>query len=84
MLSWIRTKWVLKLWHLLGRTENRLRNVDAEMVALAKVRMVACSVCPFFRKEREGVYPAKTCRKCGCFMPAKVWLKNAKCPDGKW
>ena len=24
------------------------------------------------------------CRKCGCFMPAKVRLKWASCPIGKW
>jgi len=24
------------------------------------------------------------CKKCGCFMPAKVRLKWASCPIGKW
>lgn len=26
----------------------------------------------------------KSCKQCGCFMPAKVLLKNAKCPLNKW
>lgn len=26
----------------------------------------------------------KTCRKCGCFLPAKVKLASSKCPKGKW
>lgn len=25
-----------------------------------------------------------TCKKCGCFMTAKTWLKNASCPIKKW
>lgn len=24
------------------------------------------------------------CELCGCFMPAKVRLKTATCPEGKW
>ena len=24
------------------------------------------------------------CKKCGCFMPAKVRLSGARCPIGKW
>lgn len=27
---------------------------------------------------------AKTCKECGCFMPAKVKLKEATCPLQKW
>ena len=27
---------------------------------------------------------ANTCKECGCFMPAKVKLKYAECPIGKW
>ena len=31
-------------------------------------------------------YFAKTgqCIKCGCFVKAKTWLKNASCPVNKW
>lgn len=25
-----------------------------------------------------------TCSKCGCFMKMKTWLKDVKCPIGKW
>lgn len=28
--------------------------------------------------------PTNTCKKCGCFMTAKTWLKNASCPLKKW
>ena len=26
----------------------------------------------------------KTCKLCGCFMPAKVKFRQVSCPDGKW
>lgn len=28
--------------------------------------------------------PTDTCKKCGCFVKAKTWLKDAKCPLNKW
>ena len=28
--------------------------------------------------------PTNTCKKCGCFVKAKTWLKDAKCPLNKW
>jgi len=41
-------------------------------------RYSLCKACPKFN---AGV---KTCQECGCFMPAKVRLKLATCPIGKW
>lgn len=32
----------------------------------------------------EHLTVAKTCTKCGCFMPAKTKLLNATCPLQKW
>jgi hypothetical protein len=26
----------------------------------------------------------KICKSCGCFVPAKVWLRGVACPDGHW
>jgi len=28
--------------------------------------------------------PTRTCKECGCFMAAKTWLKESRCPLGKW
>ena len=28
--------------------------------------------------------PTNSCLKCGCFVHAKTWLRNEKCPVGKW
>lgn len=40
-------------------------------------RMSVCEEC-------EKLTVAKTCKECGCFMPAKVKLKHSACPLGKW
>lgn len=37
-----------------------------------------CKECPFLNDI------TKTCKECGCFMPAKTKLKEATCPVGKW
>lgn len=43
----------------------------------AKERLSHCMACPKLNK--MGI-----CGMCGCIMPAKVWLKNATCPESKW
>lgn len=42
-----------------------------------KRRLDMCNECP-------ELMATKQCRKCGCFMPAKVQLEHAVCPLGKW
>lgn len=41
-------------------------------------RYEICSACPHLTKF------SGQCTKCGCFMKAKVKLKGASCPIGKW
>ena len=41
-------------------------------------RWAKCQECTFLTKKTSR------CRKCGCFMRAKVKLKKAKCPIGIW
>lgn len=60
----------LELWA--NRDLNRL-------ATLAHARMAACSVCPHYNRSLPGV-----CGQCGCFMPVKTQLVEAKCPLGKW
>lgn len=43
----------------------------------AKVRMDACTECPRLTRTKQ-------CTECGCFMPAKVRLKYATCPEDRW
>jgi hypothetical protein len=41
-------------------------------------RLLICTDCDRLLK---ATY---TCKECGCFMKAKTYLKNARCPLGKW
>ncbi len=43
-----------------------------------KERYNICKSCDMFNKL------TKTCKECGCFMPAKTKLKNNLCPLNKW
>jgi hypothetical protein len=60
-------------------TPAALLNPDTPKVDTVKsmTRFATCVGCPEF-------LPTKQCRKCGCFMPAKVKLEHAFCPLGKW
>lgn len=41
-------------------------------------RMSICHDCDNFNKT------IKTCKQCGCYMPAKAMFANSTCPDDKW
>ena len=43
---------------------------------MAEGRLALCQQCDKYKK--------KFCTACGCFMPAKVRLKNVTCPLKKW
>ena len=45
---------------------------------MAEDRYKVCLGCPHLRKKVDQ------CAKCGCYMPAKVWLAWAECPEKKW
>ena len=45
---------------------------------LSNKRFSICKECP------ELIKLTKQCKKCGCFMKAKVMLEAASCPLGKW
>jgi hypothetical protein len=45
---------------------------------IAAERYSICQSCDQFNST------FKSCKDCGCFMPAKVLLKFSKCPLGKW
>jgi hypothetical protein len=58
----------------------------AEAPEFAKGRLNICNGCdkrvpnPFNDEEKEK----KWCGGCGCFIPAKVLVKNEKCPKELW
>lgn len=54
-----------------------------EIEKLAKKRVQICIDCTI--KEGEpGMRKNKTCKVCGCYIPAKVRSVKSKCPLKKW
>jgi len=53
---------------------NELKISESE----AKRRLDTCKSCEFFDEVQQR------CRKCGCYMAVKTYLKAEKCPIGKW
>lgn len=43
-----------------------------------EVRLEICKACP------ELIPVTNNCKKCGCFVHAKTWIRDATCPMGKW
>jgi rRNA maturation endonuclease Nob1 len=44
----------------------------------ASKRLSVCKSCSFFDESQER------CKKCGCKLAIKTYLKAEKCPIGKW
>lgn len=57
--------------------KSKLIVLDDEKEKLGKKRISVCNSCEFKSK-------ANTCKKCGCFLPAKVLSVNDKCPIKLW
>lgn len=53
---------------------NDLKLSEAE----ANARLRICKGCEFFDQSYSR------CKKCGCLMAIKTYLKAEKCPIGKW
>ena len=59
---------------LMGLSSLMSRRVDRKT---ENKRFAHCKGCTFLMK-------ANRCKKCGCFMDAKVKFKGAFCPIGIW
>ena len=53
-------------------------NIERASEEKSNERYSICQSCP------ELIKLTKQCKKCGCFMKAKVTLEKATCPLGKW
>ena len=47
-------------------------------IVVARDRYEICKICDEFNSA------VKLCKKCNCFMPAKITIARARCPLGKW
>lgn len=58
-------------------TVTHFRYHPSRILEMSKNRMAICGDC-------EQLTKIKACKLCNCFMPAKVAIPFASCPDGKW
>lgn len=70
--EWKKAQGEARPWHLLDHSRY------VEDPQKAEDRLNICKACP------ELIKLSTQCKKCGCFMTAKVKLEEAKCPIGKW
>ena len=66
--------------------KNKIFKRD-DVEAIAKMRWLECSVCPFLDKEGSscavnGTQPC--CSDCGCSIALKIRAMSADCPKGRW
>lgn len=59
------------------QTKNLIELVKVEEYVRTD-RLNICLSCEHLFK------PTENCKKCGCFVQAKTWLKQSKCPIKKW
>lgn len=54
------------------------------MEKIAKNRIDICVKCKDPKTGKSGITKLKTCRFCGCYIPAKTRSLTSKCPLKKW
>lgn len=70
--EWKKNQGESRPWHLLEPSKL----LDDKKVINERLNL--CLSCP------EFISLTTQCKKCGCFMEAKIKLQNAKCPLEKW
>ena len=61
-----------------SHTRWALMRENGSIMNYSEIRYEICKHCEHFSKM------LKICKKCGCFMPGKVLMKNTRCPMNKW
>ena len=77
LARWLLVRAVNPLAQRLGSIAHVSGNEANALNSKAAQRMEICIRCPMFTAMR-------TCNACGCFMPAKVQLDSATCPQKRW
>jgi len=75
--KWALAKVVIPIWTKLDAVVKAAATAANDQHDKARMRLEVCKRCPAFTSLNR-------CKECGCFMPAKVQLPNAKCPQGRW
>lgn len=76
--KWALSKIVVPLWTWLDGVMKAGGAKANDQHDKARMRLEVCKRCPAFNPTTQR------CKDCGCFMPAKVQIEKAKCPQGRW
>lgn len=78
LARWALARVVTPAWARLDAIVKQAAGQANDQHDKARLRMEICKRCPAFDQT------LRRCRDCGCFMPAKVQIDAAKCPQGRW
>jgi hypothetical protein len=74
-----------KFKNKLTKVTNKVADTTITLIDVVKIdeetrntRLDLCLSCEHLFK------PTQNCKKCGCFVQAKTWLKDSSCPIKKW
>lgn len=79
--SWLLYKVVTPLARRLDASMRRDGQKANDQHDKARLRMEVCKRCPLLT---EAQFCDRSKGGCGCYMPAKVQVGVAKCPQGRW
>lgn len=66
----------------LGKSVSGIDKTDLDELERRKDICASCKYNTSIMYENH--LPISRCKKCGCFIPAKIRLKSEKCPANKW
>lgn len=79
--KWAIEKVVKPAWSRLDRIAGSDAVAANDMHDKARLRMEVCKRCPLLTSAQ---FCDRSKGGCGCYMPAKVQVGVAKCPQGRW
>jgi hypothetical protein len=70
-----------KLKNAIQKVENKTNQLIELIQVEEDIRTTRLNICD----SCEYLFaPTGNCKKCGCFVKAKTWLKDTTCPLNKW
>lgn len=76
--KWLLQRVVVPAWTRLDAIVRQAGAEANDQHDKARLRLEVCKRCPAFDARLHR------CKDCGCFMPAKVQIAGANCPQKRW
>ena len=75
--KWLLSEVVIPMWTRLDKIVKAAGTAANAQHDKARMRLEVCKRCPLFSE-------LSTCNACNCYMPAKVQIDTATCPQKRW